>query len=115
MADQEQTEGITQQEQIAAYSSVYSVKWHYIGDTSKQSAGRRFRGENDQAIREAVQFGPTTLEELSIPKSDVIAPETPVSTSIVNEGLPPNTQPHPALTVKPMCTCGTLVNCIAHD
>lgn len=84
-----------------------------LGETRKELAGQ-FGGGDEKATREAVQLGPTTLEELSIPKSDVIALEEDPR-PIVNEGLPPTTQPHPALTVKPMCTCGTLTPCIAHD
>jgi hypothetical protein len=85
-----------------------------VGETRKELAGR-FEGGDEKATREAAQIGPTTLEELSIPKSDVVAPEPPVSTEdprpIVDEGLPPTTQPNPALTRHPDCTCGTLTPC----
>ena len=90
--DEKQTEGITQEEQIAAYSSVYSVKWHYIGDTSKQSAGHFRGGERPGDTR-----GSATLAQREnlpeIAKSDVIVPETR----------------------HPDCTCGTLTTCTAHD
>src|SRR5262245_61977020 len=76
------------------------------------TVGPQFEEGNEQRIREAAHFGPTPaqLENLpEIPKSDVIPPGP-----TVDVGRPP-TQPYPALTLNPSCTCGTLTTCIAHD
>ena len=79
------------------------------GEMSKKLGGR-FEGGDEQAVREAAQFGPTPAQRENlpeIPKSDVIAPGP-----IVNVGRPPTP---PALTLNPSCTCGTPEACTAHD
>jgi hypothetical protein len=111
---------------IDAASAQGKAKWRRrtprmkrIGETRKESAGH-FEGGNEQTVREAAQFGPTPAQRENlpeIPKLDVIAPETPLSTEeprpTVDVGRPPTTQPQPALTLNP-CTCGTLTPCTAH-
>jgi hypothetical protein len=110
--------------QIDCTDAQREARWRRMkrgGETSKKLAGR-FEGGDEQAVREAVQLGPTPAQRENlpeIPKSDVILPETPLSTEeprpTVDVGRPPTTQPQPALTLNPSCTCGTLTPCIAHD
>ena len=52
------------------------------GETTKRLGGR-FEGGDEQAVREAAQFGPTNPTQRELGISDVIAPET-----IVDVGLP---------------------------
>jgi len=111
--------------QIDCTDAQREARWRLkrIGETSKKLAGQ-FGDKTEQTpyarhahkcptVREEPsELGPTNpaqREELGI--LDVIAPEEeprPI-------GLPPTTQPHPALTHKPMCTCGTAEPCKAHD
>jgi hypothetical protein len=87
------------------------------GETRKQSAGH-FGEENERTVREGWQIGPTTpapREELGVKVGEMPAAsqasKEPCPCGVPSEGLPPTTQPNPALTRHPDCTCGEPTPC----
>ena len=104
----------------------YNWRLRYKNETHSETIGPPcvpFEGEGEKAIREAVSVlpDPPVREEpvkLGPTNHELNSGTTQIGryrAGAYRQRRATPTTHHPALTRKPMCTCGTLTICIAHD